>query len=258
MIFAKRADKPEPVLLAKSAEEVDDPSLGAGMGGISPVIHGDRAYWHTAMVPEIGGVRTTQIMSTDLASGQETRLVQQGAAYPVSLDGGLAAIRLESLNKLNEDDGPNYLSFENATGIVLLNDDGTTTDLLRIADSAPEDARFGELKGSGNSISFSFNGETFIVDTKTKEAVSFAEPTGGYLAGLAHCGDLVTWTYADSNGEGIGKQYVYSTGAKTLRVVTEPELFGISQCQGEYVSWSVRDSTNDASFATEVVTQWKS
>ncbi len=144
---------------------------------------------------------------------------------------------------------------DDAQGIVLLNNDGTTTDLLKIAENAPEGSTFKTLNGSGSALSFSFNGETFVVDTKNKKAVAFTEPQDSYLAGLAHCGDTVTWTYTDANGEGVASQYVYNADKQTLRAVKEPELFGNSLCQGEYLAWSVRDSSNDSALATDVVTQ---
>lgn len=255
-IFAKHADAPGPVLLAESSDNAQGPVSGAGMGDIEPAIHRDRVYWSTSVAPETGGALSTQLVSTDLAGAGDTRVVEQGAARPVSLDGAVAAIRLESLDPATRGEEPTALGHESATGIVLLKDDGTTVDLLKIGDGATGNLGFGAMKGSGDALSFSFNGETFIVDTKTRDAVAFEEPAGGYLEGLAHCGDVVTWTYSDANGEGIGRQYVYNSSAKTLRVVNEPELFGSSLCQGQYLSWSVRDSSNDGAFATEVVTKW--
>lgn len=259
-IFAKRKDEAAPVLLAESGAEAREQAWSAGMGDIEPVIHGDRVFWHAAAQSETGGEPSARVISTDLNGKGELRFSQRGAANPVSLDDAVAAIRIENVEGTSTGDdggdGETEAILQTATGIVLLNDDGTSSDLLGIAGKAIDDIGFGTMRGSGNSLSFSFNGETFIVDTKTKDVVSFAEPAGGYLAGLAHCGDTVTWTYVDSNGEGIGQQYVYSTNTKTLRVVNEPELFGSSLCQGEYLSWSVRDSSNDGAFATEVVTKW--
>ena len=256
-IFAKAADASAPVLLAKSGDTVEDPSFGAGMGGISPVIHDDRVYWHTTVGPEIGGLLDTQIVSTDLSGQGKTRIEDSGAAYPVSLDDAVAAVKLEKPDGEGEEGEPNFLTPDDAQGIVLLNNDGTKTDLLKITENAPEGRTFGTLNGSGNALSFSFNGETFVVDTKNKKVVAFTEPRGSYLSGLAHCDDMVTWTYTDANGEGVASQYVYNTRKQTLRAVGEPELFGNSLCQGKYLAWSVRDSSNDSALATDVVTKWK-
>ena len=256
-IFAKRADASVPVLLAKSSENVDDPSSGAGMGGIAPIIHGDRVYWHTTVGSDIGGVLNTQIVSTDMAAQGKIRLEESGVAYPVSLDDAVAAVRLEKLDGEGGEGDLNVPTLDDAQGIVLLNNDGTKTDLLKIAENAPSGSTFETFNGSGNALSFSFNGETFVVDTKSKNVIAFPEPQDSYLEGLAHCGDMVTWTYTDANGEGVGSQYVYDTNMQTLRAVKEPELFGSSLCQGEYLAWSVRDSSNDSALATDIVTQWK-
>ena len=227
------------------------------MGGIAPVVHADRVYWHTTVGPEIDGVLNTQIVSTDLAGQGKMRIEESGAAYPVSLDDAVAAVRLEKLDGHDDEGELNFLTMDDAQGIVLLNNDGTTTDLLKIAENATEGSTFKTLNGSGSALSFSFNGETFVVDTKNKKAVAFTEPKDSYLAGLAHCGDTVTWTYTDANGEGVASQYVYNADKQTLRAVKEPELFGNSLCQGEYLAWSVRDSSNDSALATDVVTKWK-
>ena len=258
-IFAKRAAASEPVLLAKSGDNADDPSLGAGMGGIAPVIHSDRVYWHTTVGPEIGGMLNTQVVSTDLSGQGKMRIEESGAAYPVSLDDAVAAVRLEKLDgEEEEEEGElNFLTMDDARGIVLLNNDGTRTDLLKIAENAPEGSFFKTLNGSGSALSFSFNGETFVVNTKSKKVIAFTEPQDSYLQGLAHCGDLVTWTYSDASGEGVASQYVYNSDKQTLRAVKEPDLFGNSLCQGEYLAWSVRDSSNDSALATDVVTKWK-
>lgn len=256
-IFAKHADSSEPVLLAKSSDNVDDPSLGAGMGGIAPVIHAGRVYWHDTVGPEIGGSLDTQIVSTDLAGKGKPRIEESGAAYPVSLDDAVAALRLEKREGTGGGMELDFLTMDDARGIVLLNNDGSRTDLLKIAENAPEGSTFQTLKGSGNALSFSFNGETFVVDTKSKKAVAFTEPQDSYLQGMVHCGNLVTWTYTDASGEGIDSQYVYNSSKQTLRAVNEPELFGTSLCQGEYLAWSVRDSANDSALATDVVTKWK-
>lgn len=255
-IFSKPARADEPVLVASSGERDAATLVSLGGSEIQPVIHRDRVYWHEATRATPEAQVWTTLKSVDLQGKETPRDEGTNVAYPVSLDNSLAGFTMAQAGNANQETG-SELVFQEPQGISLVDPDGQAAQLLQVSSAAPTAAHFGMLQGSGSSLTFSFNGETFVVDTKSKQVTVFEEPQAASLTGLAACGDMATWSYLTPGGENMGKQYVYNVKDQSLRMVSEPRLDGTSTCHERYLGWSIRDLENDGAYSTEVLTRWQ-
>ncbi|PQZ96163.1 hypothetical protein CQ018_02465 [Arthrobacter sp. MYb227] len=256
VLYSKPAKSHEPIRLASSADDSKSQVPPLGASDIQPVIRKDRVYWHETVQTEADSPITSRMRSVDLAGTESPRDEANDVAYPASLDVSMAVFAMTPDTEQTQDEFAESL-FPQPSGISLVDELGNTTELLKVAADSPEDSHFGMMRGSGNTVVFSYNGETLIVDTLSRQVTSFEEPTDSNITGLAQCGDLSTWAYMDVSGELLGKQYVYNVKDQSLRAVEEPKLFGTSVCHDNYLAWSVHDVENDGAFATEIVTEWK-
>lgn len=255
-LFSKPGRTNEPVLVAFSETRDEATLISLGGSEIQPVIHQDRVYWHEATRSKPEAPVSTVLKSVDLHGREKPREEGTDVAYPVSLEKSLAVFTLAQAENRDHESGDESV-FPQPQGISLLEPNGQSSQLLQVTSMAPAGAQFGMLEGSGSSLTFSFNGDTFVVDTESKQVTAFEEPQAASLTALAQCGDTATWSYMDPGGENLGKQYVYNVKDQSLRVVTEPELAGTGTCLDRYLSWSIRDLENDGAYSTEVLTQWK-
>lgn len=255
-IYSKPAKADEPVLVASSAKRDDATLVSLGGSEIQPVIHQDRVYWHEATRATPEAQVLTTLKSVDLQGKQTPRDEGINVAYPVSLDKSLAVFTMAQAENANQQT-ENELVFQDPQGISLIDAQGQASELLKVSSAAPSGAHFGMLKGSGRSLTFSYNGQTFVVDTESKQVTVFEEPDAASLTGLAQCGDIATWSYMAPGGENLGKQYVYNVKDQSLRMVSEPRLDGTSTCHDRYLGWSIRDIANDGAYSTEVLTRWQ-
>lgn len=255
-LYSKPSRAQEPVLVASSDAGDDATLISLGGSEIQPVIYQDRIYWHESIRATSETPVVTTLKSVDLQGKEEPREEGTGLAYPVALDKSLAAFTLPPMENADRE-VPEEFAFPQPQGISLIELNAKTSELLQVSSPAPEEAHFGMLEGSEKTLTFSFNGETFMVDTENKRVTVFEEPQAASLTGLALCGDMATWSYMDQGGENLGKQYVYNVKDQTLRVVSEPRLAGTSTCHDRYLGWSIRDLENDGAYSTEVLTQWK-
>lgn len=255
-LYSMPSKAQEPVLVASSDAGDDATLVSLGGSEIQPVIYQDRIYWHEAIRATPATPVVTTLKSVDLQGKEKPREEGTGLAYPVALDKSLAVFTMPPTENTDPEVADDF-AFPQPQGISLIGPKGQTSQLLQVSSQAPAEANFGMLKGSENALTFSFNGETFVVDTESKRVTVFEEPQAATMTGLAQCGDMATWSYMAPSGENFGKQYVFNVKDQSLRIVTEPRLDGTSICNDRYLGWSIRDLENDGAYSTEVLTRWE-
>lgn len=226
----------------------------------APIIVDERVYWNFFQPHGDDGSMARKILSANFKKPTAVREELEPNGGHRDSDGENVYIWGDGLVSVAEvEDDSDYGISQTISAYIPGEKQREILHLENSEEDASEDAGRMQLEGSdGQALSVSYGGDIFIVDPETRQAEMFRGPRDSEVAGVAHCGARVSWSY-EQESKGVPTElYVFDRDSKELSVVPGAQTTNLGWCTGDYIAWSPVDSGGSGANRWDVVTRWVS
>lgn len=253
-IFSSQGVGQETALIAQSKEIWDVDELQLTSGEPVPVLKDDVVHWASTSEGD-GSPWGSDVVSKKIDGTGKLDVLSPLAVSPAKLDNEIAVLNLTHLDDADEDADLRLPGVP--TGITLHQDDRTSEKLMGKSDTSQSDNTFGPLMRSGRTLLTEYGSDMLVINTVERSVHSISTPAGSRPVGQKMCRDFATWTYETDGGEIAGEQYFFDLGSGNLTKIPNDKLFGETECNGEYFSWSLMDKSTEGAIAYDEVLKLK-
>lgn len=253
-IFSASSKDAKSRLVARSEDVWDSSELPLTSGEPAPVIGGDMVYW--ASTTEGTGTQWgSDILKKRVDGTGQLQVVAHKAVSPAVISTGVALLGLTPDKFAAEDLDPRLPGVP--TEVRVIKSDASEQVLLSKSPTAKTDSAFSPMIGEENTLMTDFGSDTLVIDVEQKTIHSFSAPPGFGSSGQRICGDYATWTYLSPDGESNDQQYFFNVKSQQLQSIKVKDLYGETQCNGDYFAWSILDRSNKDALAHYEVLKFK-